>query len=170
MTMQYDVKTSKIQGSGQMVAGRVRMKQGTIIGNGTAGYIDFFDTTSPPVAATYGRSGTTVTVAKTAHGLATGNKVGIAYIAASGVAPVSGNYSITVLDADTFTITDLNSGTIAGGTVCNYVANGGKWAMGINTGTNLQPFQLLVPGEGVLCEQGIYSLSTNIASTQVTYG
>ena len=170
MTMQYDVKTSKIQGSGLMVSGRCRMKQGTIIGNGTAGYIDFFDANTAPIAATYGRSGTTVTVTKTAHGLSTGNKVGIAYVAASGVAPVSGNYAITRVDADTFTITDLNSGTIAGGTVCNYVNNGGKWAMGINTGTNLQPFQLLVPGEGVLCEQGIYSLSTNITSTQVTYG
>lgn len=170
MTMQYDVKTSKIQGSGLMVSGRCRMKQGTIIGNGTAGYIDFFDANTTPIAATYGRSGTTVTVTKTAHGLSTGNRVGIAYVAASGVAPVSGNYAITRVDADTFTITDLNSGTIAGGTVCNYVTNGSKWAMGINTGTNLQPFQLLVPGEGVLCEQGIYSLSTNIASTQVTYG
>jgi hypothetical protein len=168
--MQYDVKTSKIQGSGLMVSGRCRMKQGTIIGNGTAGYIDFFDANTTPIAATYGRSGTTVTVTKTAHGLSTGNRVGIAYVAASGVAPVSGNYAITRVDADTFTITDLNSGTIAGGTVCNYVTNGSKWAMGINTGTNLQPFQLLVPGEGVLCEQGIYSLSTNIASTQVTYG
>jgi hypothetical protein len=170
MTMQYDVKTAKIQGSGQMVVGRCRMKQGTIIGNGTAGYIDFFDTNTIPTAATYGRSGTTVTVTKTGHGLSTGDKVGIAYIAASGVAPVSGNYAVTVVDVNTFTITDLNSGTIATSTVCNYVNSGGKWAMGINTGTNLQPFQLLVPGEGVLCEQGIYSLSTNITSTQVTYG
>ena len=169
MTMQYDVKTAKIQGSGLIYSGRVRLKQGTILGNGTAGYIDFFDTVTAPVAATYGRSGTTVTVTSTGHGLATGAKVGIAYVAASNVAPVSGNYSITVTDANTFTITDLNSGTIAGGTVCNYVPNS-NWLMGINTGTNLQPFQLLIPGEGILCSKGIYSLSTNIASTQVTYG
>ena len=78
MTMQYDVKTSKIQGSGLMFSGRVRLKQGTVIGNGTAGYIDFFDTATAPVAATYGRSGYTVTVTKTAHGLTTGQPVGIA--------------------------------------------------------------------------------------------
>ena len=171
MTMQYDVKTAKIQGSGQMYLGRVRLKQGTVIGNGTAGYIDFFDTATAPVAATYARSGTTVTVTSTAHGLSTGNRVGIAYIAASNVAPVSGNFTITKTGADTFTITDLNSGTIAGGTVCNYVAtNNARWLMGINTGTNLQPFQLLVPGEGILCEQGIYANSANITSTQITYG
>jgi hypothetical protein len=170
MTMQYDVKTAKIQGPGLMYSGRVRLKQGTVLGNGTAGYLDFFDSAVAPTAATYGRSGTTVTVTKVAHGLSTGARVGIAYVAASNVAPVSGNYTITKVDADTFTITDLNSGTIATSTVCNYVANGGRWVLGINTGTNLQPFQLLVPSEGVLCEQGIYANSSNITSTQITYG
>jgi hypothetical protein len=170
MTMQYDVKTAKIQGSGLLFVGRVRLKQGTVIGNGTAGYIDFFDTATAPTAATYARTLKVVTVTKTAHGLNTGDSIGIAYVAAGGVAPVSGNYQVTKIDADTFSITDLNSGTIAGGTVCNYVNGGGKWAMGINTGTNLQPFQLLVPGEGILCEQGVYANSSNITSTQITYG
>jgi len=168
--MQYDVKTAKIQGSGLMVSGRCRMKQGTIIGNGTAGSIDFFDSVTAPVAATYGRSGTTITVTATAHGLNTGDRIGIAYAAASGVAPVSGNYTITKVDADTFTITDLNSGTIATSTVCHYTNTNGNWIMGLNTLTGVQPFQLLIPGEGILCRAGIYSLSTNITSTQVTYG
>jgi hypothetical protein len=168
--MQYDVKTAKIQGPGFLYIGRVRLKQGTVLGNGTAGYIDFFDTATAPTAATYGRSGTTVTVTKTGHGLVTGDRIGIAYAAAGGVAPVSGNYTITKVDADTFTVTDLNSGTIATSTVCNYVNSGGRWAMGINTGTNLQPFQLLVPSEGILCQFGIYANSSNITSTQVTYG
>jgi hypothetical protein len=170
MTMQYDVKTAKIQGPGFLYVGRVRLKQGTVLGNGTAGYIDFFDTATAPTAATYARSGTTVTVTKTGHGLNTGDAVGIAYVAASNVAPVSGNYTITRVDADTFTITDLNSGTIAGGTVCNYVNNGGKWVAGLNTGTNLQPFQILIPSEGIVCATGIYANSSNINSTQITYG
>lgn len=170
MTMQYDVRTAKIQGSGFMYSGRVRFKQATVVGNGTAGYVDFFDTNTAPVSATYGRSGTTVTVTKSGHGLSTGNVVGIAYVAASSVAPVSGNYPITVVDANTFTITDLNSGTIATSTACSYVANGNVWVAGINTGTNLQPFQILIPSEGILCLNGIYSNSTNITSTQITYG
>jgi len=170
MTMQYDVRTAKVQGVGFLYVGRVRLKQATVIGNGTAGYVDFFDTLVAPTAATYGRSGTTVTVTSSGHGLQTGAKVGIAYVAASNVAPVSGNYTITVVDANTFTITDLNSGTIATSTVCNYVANGGTWVLGINTGTNLQPYQVLLPGEGALCQAGIYANSSNITSTQVTYG
>lgn len=170
MTMQYDVKTAKIQGPGFLYIGRVRLKQGTVLGNGTAGYIDFFDTTTAPTAATYGRSGTTVTVTKTGHGLSTGDTVGIAYVAASNVAPVSGNYTITRVDADTFTITDLNSGTIATSTVCNYVSGANKWVAGLNTGTNLQPFQILIPSEGIVCAVGIYASSSNITSTQITYG
>jgi len=170
MTMQYDVKTSKVQGSGFMYVGRTRLKQGAFIGTGTAGYLDFFDTTTAPVAATYGRSGTTVTITKSAHGLSTGDIVGIAYVGASNIAPVSGNYPITVSDANTFIITDLNSGTIATSTVCNYVAGGGRWLLGITTSTGVQPFQILVPGEGILCLYGIYTNSLNIASTQITYG
>jgi hypothetical protein len=169
MTMQYDVRTAKIQGSGFLYSGRVRLKQATVLGNGTAGYIDFFDAATAPVSATYGRSGTTVTITKSSHGLTTGTVVGIAYVAASNVAPVSGNYPITVVDANTFTITDLNSGSIGTGTACNYVANG-YWILGINTGTNLQPFQILIPSEGILCLNGIYSNSSNINSTQITYG
>jgi len=170
MTMQYDVKTSKVQGVGFLFVGRVRLKQATVLGNGTTGYIDFFDTATAPTAATYGRSGSTVTVTSSGHGLSTGAKVGIAYVAASNVAPVSGNYSITVVDANTFTITDLNSGTIATSTVCNYVSGGGEWVLGINTGTNLQPYQVLLPGEGALCQNGVYANSSNINSTQITYG
>jgi hypothetical protein len=169
MTVQYDVRTSKVQGPGFLFVGRVRLKQATVLGSGTAGYIDFFDTTTAPTAATYGRSGTTVTVTSTGHGLSTGAKVGIAYVAASNVAPVSGNYPITVVDANTFTITDLNSGSINTGTVCNYVANG-DWLLGINTGTNVQPYQVLLPGEGILCLNGVYANSVNINSAQITYG
>lgn len=170
MTMQYDVKSAKVQGPGFLYVGRVRLKQATVLGNGTAGYIDFFDTDTAPVAATYARTLKVVTVTKTGHGLSTGDTVGIAYVAASNVSPVAGNYQITKVDADTFTITDLNSGTIAGGTVCHYVTGANKWAIGINTGTNLQPFQILIPSEGVVCANGIYANSSNINSTQIVYG
>ena len=170
MTMQYDVKTALIHGSGLMVKGRCRMKQGTIIVNVTAGNIDFFDSITAPVSATYGRTGNVVTITSTAHGLGNGVKIGIGYSALANVSPVSGNYVITVTGNDTFTVTDLNSGNIANTAVCNYTNTDGNWIMGLNTLTGVQPFQLLIPGEGVLCQGGIYTLSNNIVSTQITYG
>ena len=168
MTMQYDVKTSHLSGTGLMVSGRVRLKNLIYLGTGTAGGIDLFDTLTAPVAATYARSGYTVTVTSTAHGLVTGQNIGITFSAASSVSATAGNYIVTKLTADTFTITDINTGTIAGGTACIYST--GKWMGGYNTTTGVQPFQVIVPGEGILAQNGIYAVVTNIVFQTVTYG
>jgi len=168
MAMQYDVKTSHLSGTGLMVSGRVRLKNLIYLGTGTAGGIDLFDTLTAPVAATYARSGYTVTVTSTAHGLVTGQNIGITFSAASSVSAAAGNYIVTKLTADTFTITDLNTGTITGGTAC--IFSTGKWLGGYNTSTGVQPFQVIVPGEGVLAQTGIYAVVTNIVFQTVTYG
>ena len=168
MTMQYDVKGSHFSGSGLAVSGRVRLKNLIYLGTGTAGSIDVFDTTTAPVSATYARSGYTVTVTKTAHGLTTGQYVGITFSAASSVSAVAGNYVITVLTADTFSITDLNTGTIAGGTACIYLT--GKFITSYNTGTAVQPFQAIFAGEGILAQNGIYVVVTNISFQTIQYG
>jgi len=168
MTMQYDVKVAHSSGNGQMVSGRVRLKNLIYLGNGTAGSIDLFDTTTAPVAATYTRANSTVTVTSTAHGLSTGNTVGITYSAVSGQSAVAGNYQIAVANANAFTITDVGSGTIASGN-CIYTANG-DWLTGYNTGTAVQPFQVIFSGEGVLAKNGIWANTTNISYQTVQYG
>jgi hypothetical protein len=166
--MQYDVKGSHFSGSGLAVSGRTRLKNLIYLGTGTAGSIDLFDTTTAPVSATYARSGTTVTVTSTGHGLTTGQNIGITYAAASGVAAVAGNYVITVTGANTFTITDINSGTIAAGTICIYST--GKFIISYNTGTAVQPFQVIFSGEGILAQNGIYVVVTNISFQTIQYG
>ena len=168
MTMQYDVKGSHFSGSGLAVSGRSRLKNLIYLGTGTAGSIDVFDTTTAPVSATYARSGYTVTVTKTAHGLATGQTLGITYAAASNVSATAGNYVVTVLTADTFSVTDLNTGTIASSTNCIYST--GKWLTSYNTGTAVQPFQAIFAGEGILAQNGIYVVVTNISFQTIQYG
>jgi hypothetical protein len=168
MTMQYDVKGSHFSGSGLAVSSRCRLKNLVYLGTGTAGSIDLFDTITAPVSASYARSGYTVTVTKTAHGLTTGQAIGISYSPASSVAAVAGTYTITVLTADTFSITDLNTGTIAGGTACIYST--GKFLTSYNTGTAVQPFQAIFSGEGILAENGIYVVVTNINYQTIQYG
>ena len=179
MTMQYDVKGSHLSGSGFMYVGRTRMKNLVYQGNGTAGGIDVFDTSVAPVTSgSYGRSGTTVTVTQTAHGLTSGQEVGITFAAASGVSATAGNYIITVTGANTFTITDINSGTIASSTACNYVSNTtaninastNRWMTSYNTGTAVQPFQVIFSGEGMLATNGIYVVVSNITYQTVQYG
>ena len=36
--------------------------------------------------------------------------------------------------------------------------------------TAVQPFQVLLPGEGILCQNGIYAVGTTLSAIAVTYG
>jgi hypothetical protein len=172
MTMQYDVKQGHLNQSGFFVLGRNRVKGISFFGSGSDATLVLFDTTTAPVTAsvTYARSGTTVTVTKVAHGLVTGDVVGIHFDSNTSVSATDGNYTITRTGADTFTLTDINSGTITS-TAAAYVSGGGRWLMtyeidSTDTFSNA-PF---IPGEGVLAVNGIYALMTNIDSSQIFYG
>ena len=104
--------------SGFAVLGPHRLKEFSFIGTASEGKFTVYDTDTAPVAGTYAQSGTTVTVTDTDHGLATGDVVGICFATGTGGTACSGNYSITVVDANTFTITMLNSDTITNDPAC----------------------------------------------------
>ena len=73
------------------------------------------------VSATYGQSGTTITITKTSHGYSVGDFVVIDFTAGSAT---DGNYEIvTVPSSSTFTVTSATSATISSGTACTYGAN-----------------------------------------------
>ena len=73
------------------------------------------------VSATYGQSGTTITVTKTDHGYSVGDFVVIDFTAGSAT---DGNYQIvSVPSSSTFTVTSATSATISSGTSCTYGAN-----------------------------------------------
>ena len=166
--MQTDVKSGHLNNSGFAVLGRNRLRAVSMVGTATAGTLDIFDTTTAPVAATYARSGTTITVTKTAHGLTTGNVVGIAFATASGTSGTNGNYTITVASSSTFTVTDINSGTIAGGTAATYSS---LWLASYDVGAaDLFGNFALIPGEGVLVKNGIYLNMSNLTSANIYYG
>jgi hypothetical protein len=171
--MQTDVKQGHLNQSGFFVLGRNRVKGISFFGTGTDGTVVLFDTASAPVTAsvTYARSGTTVTVTKTAHGLSTGNVVGIHFDSNTSQSATDGNYIITVTDANTFTLVDINTGTITS-TAASYVSGGGgRWLMTYEIdSTDTFSNAPIIPGEGVLATKGIYALMTNIDSTQIYYG
>ena len=72
------------------------------------------------VSATYGQSGTTITISKTGHGYSVGDFVVIDFTAGSAT---DGNYEIISKTDDTFTVTSATSATISSGTSCTYGAN-----------------------------------------------
>jgi len=166
--MQTDVKAGHLNNSGFVLLGRTRLKAVSTVGSATAGTLDIFDTTTAPVSATYARNAAVITVTKVAHGLVTGDVIGITFATASGSSGTNGNYSITRTGADTFTVTDINSGTIAGGTAALYAS---RWLVTYDIGAgDLFGNFALIPGEGVLVQNGIYLQMSNITSANVYYG
>jgi hypothetical protein len=173
MGMQYDVKQGHLNQSGFFVLGRNRVKGVSWYGSGTNGTLVLFDTTTVPVTSsvTYERAGTLVTVTKNAHGLVTGDIVGIHFNSASGVAATDGNYSITRTGANTFTLTDINSGTVANTATAAYVSGSNRWLLTYeNDATDTFSNAPIIPGEGVLVNNGIYALMTNLGAAQIYYG
>jgi len=172
MTMQYDVKQAHINQSGQMVLGRTRVKAVAFVGTATAGQFVLFDTTTAPVSSsvTYGRSGTTITVTKNAHGLVAGQTIGIDFDAGSGGSATPGNYTIATASTNSFTLTDINSGTITGSPAAVYTT--GNWLMtfDIAAGDTYNNGTSSIPGEGVLAQNGVYAYMTNLNSVSVFYG
>ena len=166
--MQTDVKSGHLNNSGFVVLGRNRLKAASTVGTATAGTLDIFDTITVPVSATYARSTTVITVTEVDHGLVTGDVIGIAFATASGSSGTNGNYSITRTGADTFTVTDINSGTIAGGTAATYSS---LWVASYDTGaSDLFGNFALIPGEGILIRNGIYLNMSNLLSANIYYG
>jgi len=166
--MQTDVKAAHLNNTGFMLLGRTRLKALSTVGTALAGTLDVFDTTTAPVTtATYTRSGTTVTVTSTAHGLVTGDVRGFAFASASGISATNGNYTVTRTGSNTFTLTDINSGTIAS----TALAYSTLWLNSYDVGAgDLFGNFALIPGEGILVQNGIYMIMTNITSANIYYG
>ena len=166
---QTNVQQAHLNASGFMVLGRNRVRGISFTGSATAGYVTLFDTTTAPVTtATYGRSGTTITVSSTAHGLVTGQVIGVDWAAGTGGTATNGNYPVTVTNANTFTITDINSGSITAGASMVYAS---RWLMtydvSANDPYNNAPF---IPEDGVLAVNGIYASMSNVAACNIFYG
>jgi len=170
MGMQTDVKQAHLNGSGIMVPFRTRIKGISVTGTASAGQLSIFDTVTAPITtATYARSGNTVTITQASHGLITGQVIGIDFAAGTGGTATNGNYAVTVTNSSTFTITDINSGTITASP--SLVYSTGKWLLSYDIAAsdsfNNAPF---IPGEGVVAFTGVYAYMVNLAAANIYYG
>lgn len=157
MAMQYDVKSQHAAASGLMVSYRTRLKGVVIFPfSGATGYSAFVENTS--ISGTYARTTTTATVTATNHGLSTGQWVYLDWDL------TDDPYQVTVTTPNAFTVTVANAGSTSGNvTVYN------KMLLQADA-SNATAFNLVVPGEGILAENGIrVFLAANIHCT-VFYG
>lgn len=75
-----------------------------------------------PTSGTYSRTGTLVTVTMTAHGMSTGMIANLDFTTGTAT---DGNYAVTVVDANTFTVVDTVSGATSGNVTRNtYIRKG----------------------------------------------
>ena len=178
--MQTDVKAVHLNQTGFAYVGRTRVRGLVATTTSTGGVIHIFDSTTAPVSAsvTYARTGYTVTVTKSSHGLSTGDSVGITFAAGTGGSATNGNYTITKLTDNTFTITDINTGSISGSPAATYVASSprtqpqAKWVASFDITGAAGSTNVVVPPEGMLCQQGVYvyMTATEVPSTTLFYG
>ena len=172
MGMQTDVKAGHLNSSGFIMLGRTRVRAITGVGSATAGTVNLWDVTTAPTAATYARSGNTITVTLASHGFSVGQTVGLTFAAATGVSATNGNYVIQSggFTSGAFTVTDINAGTIAGGTGCT-VSGTGLWLTSYDTNASTtEVINTLIPGEGILAVNGVYAQMSNQTGLTVYYG
>ena len=64
----------------------------------------------------------------------------------------------------------LPNGTAGSIVIYDGTDNTGPVVWQTKTLTGVQPFQLIVPGEGILASIGLYAVLTNVSSATVCYG
>jgi WD40 repeat protein len=166
--MQTDVLSGHLNTSGFVFTNRTRLRGLIAVGSNTAGTINIWDTTTAPTSVTYARTGTTITVTHTAHGYSAGQSIGLTFAAGTGGTATNGNYVIaTVPTADTYTVVDLNSGSITAGAAAT---EGTRWLVSMDSANNSAVATLLIPAEGIVARNGLYLQLSNQTGVTVFYG
>lgn len=166
MGMQTDVLSAHAPASGVVVNYRTRLKGAVISANTSAATRNVIFANNTTQTGTYSRTTTVVTVTITNHGLATGDRVWLVFSAGTGGTATTNVYSVTVSNANTFTVTDSASGSISGSPAVTMYAD---ILMEVDA-YNQTTYNVIVPGEGIVATLGIYvGLVANITAT-VFYG
>jgi hypothetical protein len=158
MGMQYDVKSKYATASGLLIPFRTRVKA-FFFGAATssAGTVGIYDNSS--IAGTYTRSTTTATVTATKHGLSVGDSVFLDWDLTDDFYQVA-----TITDANVFTVTVANSGATSGSVT---VYNDVLVITTVSTGNDV--FNI-IPGEGILAQNGVRVYLENSVPATVYYG
>ena len=162
MAMQYDVLSYHNTISGVAVPYRTRLK-GIVVSPTSSTTLNVGFMNNVFSTGTYSQTGTTMTVTLTAHGLVTGNRIWLSCTTGDGNSDL---YSVTVTDANTFTVTSSTSES-ASGNVNVYTQI--LTEIDCATGTS---FYTLIPGEGIVGSAGLYVglPSTGTVTSTIFYG
>lgn len=161
MGMQYDVFSYHNTVSGVAVNTRTRLK-GVLISPSTSSTFNISFCNNTSKSGTYDVPGTTVcTVTIVNHGLSNGDKV---YLNFTSGTSSDESYVVSNVTADTFTVTVASATTSGNVTMYPQILT----EFDCSTGT---AFYALIPGEGILAEDGIYvGIPSATVTTTIFYG
>jgi hypothetical protein len=159
-TMQYDVKSFHNTVSGVAVGYRTRLK-GVLISPSTSVTLNTAFCNNVSKSGTYDIAGSTVcTVTINTNGLANGNRVYLEFSGAAQDEP----YTISNVTSTTFTVTTAS--LTENGTVTMYPEILAEFDC-----SNGTAFYTLIPGEGILAQEGIYAgIPSASITTTLFYG
>ena len=160
MAMQYDVKSAHASASGLAVGYRTRLK-GVLMSPSASTTVNSIFADNVSLSGTYDVPGSTVcTVTIANHGLANGDRVYLNFTSGSAA---DGPYDVSNVGTNTFTVTVASATT--NGNVTMYASI--LVELDCSSAT---AFYTLIPGEGILAEQGIYVGLPASVTTTLFYG
>ena len=159
--MQYDVFSYHNTTSGVAVASRTRLK-GILISPSTSSTFNVSFCNNVSQSGTYDVPGTTVcTVTIANHGLSNGDKV---YLNFTSGTSADNSYVVANVTTDTFEVTVTSATTSGNVTMYPQILT----EVDCSSGT---AFYTLIPGEGILAEDGIYiGIPSATVTTTIFYG
>jgi hypothetical protein len=161
MGMQYDVKSVHMSASGVAVGYRTRLK-GVLMSPSESQTLNVAFCDNISVSGTYDVPGSTVcTVTIANHGLSNGDRVYLNFTSGS-----SSDNTFTVSNVATSTFTVAVASATTSGNVTMYAA-----ILAELDCSSATAFYTMIPGEGILAEQGIYvGLPSATVTTTLFYG
>ena len=160
MGMQYDVKSEHLTTAGVAYSERTRLK-GAVMSPSTSAAKNAIFANNVAQNGTYDIPGSTVcTITITAHGLSNGARVWVDFTSGTAVDNV---YTVANATANSFTVTTASLTTSGNVSVYSDVL------MEVDC-FNATAFNVIIPGEGILANNGIYvGVPANVSAT-VFYG
>jgi hypothetical protein len=161
MAMQYDVKSAHTSASGVAVGYRTRLK-GVLMSPSGSTTVNSVFANNLSLSGTYNVPTSTVcTVTIANHGLSNGNRVYLNFTSGSSTDNV---YTVSNVSTNTFTV------TVASATTSGNVTMYAVILVELDC-ASATAFYTLIPGEGVLAEEGIYvGLPSATVTTTLFYG
>jgi len=163
MTMQTDVKSYHVTASRTVTTSQVRLKSITVSPNTASLRSSAVADPTVSKTGTYARTSpsTTVTVTITAHGLETGDRVFMDFTSGGAV---DGVYEITKTNANVFTVTTAATATTSGAVTFYSII-----LLELDT-YNIIGLPVTIPGEGILCRNGMFVGVGGSVTATVFYG